>query len=169
MSDSNSFDSFNTNFSSTSGTRDELDLTGMDIPAAKEYVMAYLTTLKQTQKDMKVLSEEIALWQGRVTFAQERSREDLKAAAQAKVSELSGKYARLEAEEKELGGKVRTLLANLKKLQGSFTPTVNVDQLQAEFDMIVGEKDELAEKFKEEETLSELEKLKQKLKDEGSV
>jgi hypothetical protein len=46
---------------------------------------------------------------------------------------------------------------------------VNAEQLAAELDMITGGPDKVAEEIKEEETIAELEKLKQKLKDEGSL
>lgn len=176
MSDSDDFNNMNstmggstTDFTGGPNLRDETDLTGMDLAAAKEYVLSYITTLKQTQRELKVISEELALWQQRVEFAKERGREDLISAAGMKVREISEKYARLEMEEKDLAGKVQTLMANLKRLKTGFTPTVNAEQLAAELDMITGGPDKVAEKIKEEETIAELEKLKQKLKDEGSL
>ena len=172
MSDSNNFDNIDSGLGGTTSgpnLRDETDLTGMDMASAKEYVLTYITTLKQTQRELKVLSEELALWQKRVEFAKERNREDLISAAQMKATEISEKYARLEAEERDLAGKVQTLMSNLKRLKTGFTPTVNAEQLAAELDMITGGPDKVAEQFKEEETIAELEKLKQKMKDEGSV
>lgn len=170
MSDSNDFNNMNsTNFSGGPNLRDETDLTGMDLASAKEYVLSYITTLKQIQRELKVISGERALWQKRVDFAKERGRDDLISAAEMKVREISEKYARLEIEEKDLATKVQTLIANLKKLKAGFIPTVNAEQLAAELDMITGGPDKVAEQIKEEETIAELEKLKQKLKDQGSL
>jgi seryl-tRNA synthetase len=169
MSDSNDFNTMNTNFNTGPDLRDETDLTGMELADAKEYVLSYITTLKETQRDLTVLSGELDLWKKRVSFAQERGRQDLISAAQMKVQEISEKYARLEAEEKDLAGKVQTLMSNLKKLKAGFTPTVNAEQLAAELDMITGGPDKVADQIKEEETLAELEKLKQKMKDDGNL
>jgi phage shock protein A len=173
MSDNNDFNNMNSNmgadFTGGPNLRDETDLTGMDFASAKEYVLSYITTLKQTQKELKILSDERALWEKRVEFAKERGREDLISAAGMKARELSEKYATLEMEEKDLAGKVQILMENLKKLKAGFTPTVNAEQLAAELDMITGGPDKVAEQIKEEETLAELEKLKQKLKDDGSL
>ncbi|MBN2443770.1 MAG: hypothetical protein JXJ04_20580 [Spirochaetales bacterium] len=165
MSDTGDF----SNINAGPNLRDETDLTGMDIADAKEYVLSYISTLKETQRALKVLSEELALWQSRVKFAQERGREDLMSAARMKETELSDKYARLSVEEKELSGKVQTLMENLKRLKAGFTPTVDAEQLAAELDMMTGGPDKIADDIKEEETMAELEKLKQRMKDEGSV
>jgi len=161
MSDSNKYNN--------DSIKDETDLSGMDLASAKEYVMAYITTLRQTQSKMKEIAGELALWQQRISFSRERGRADLAAAAEMKVKEISEILSTLVNEEKDIAVKVSTLMKNLKKLKAGFIPTVDAERLQAELEMITGEKDELAEKFKEEETLAELEKLKQKLKDEGSV
>jgi phage shock protein A len=179
MSDSNNYNNSNdfndmnsqmgADFTGDPNLRDETDLRGMDLASAKEYVLSYITTLKQTQRDLGVLSEELALWQKRSEFARERGREDLISAAEMKAKEISEKYVKLEMEEKDLAGKVQTLMENLKKLKAGFTPTVNAEQLAAELDMITGGPDKVAEQFKEEETMVELEKLKQKLKDDGSL
>ena len=165
---SDSFDNINSAMGGPN-LRDETDLTGMDLAAAKEYVLSYITTLKQTQRELIILSGELDLWQKRVEFAKERGRADLKSAAEMKEQEIAEKYARLEMEEKDLAGKVQTLMANLKKLKAGFTPTVDAEQLAAELDMITGGPDKVAEAIKEEETLAELEKLKKKMQDDGSV
>jgi hypothetical protein len=117
---------------------------------------------------MKEVAAELELWQKRVSFAEERGRPDLKSAADMKVKEISDNLVKLQMDEKELAVKVKKLLENLKKLKAGFVPSVDAEQLQAELEMITGGKDEVAEKFKEEDALSELEKLKQKMKDEGT-
>ncbi|MBN2535403.1 MAG: hypothetical protein JXB88_21170 [Spirochaetales bacterium] len=176
MSDSDDFNDMNStmggstaDFSGGPNLRDETDLTGMDVDSAKEYVLSYITTLKQTQRELKVIEGELDLWQKRVEFAKERGRPDLISAAEMKAREISEKYAKLELEEKDLAGKARILMENFKKLKTGFTPTVDAEQLAAELDMITGGPDKVAEKIIEEETIAELEKLKQKLKDEGSL
>lgn len=173
MSDSNNFDKDSekqsTDFSFNSSPVDETDLSGMDIASAKEYVTAYITTLRQTQNKIKELTDEHAIWEKRASFARERGREDLAAAAEIKATEISGILNSQKNEEKELAVKVSKLLENMKKLKSVFIPTVDAERLQAELEMITGERDDVAEKIKEEETLAELEKLKQKMNDDGSI
>ncbi|MBN1699758.1 MAG: hypothetical protein JW881_19745 [Spirochaetales bacterium] len=175
MSDSNDFgsgggnDTSHSKYNGDGDFRDETDLSGMDVASAREYVMAYITTLKQTQQKMKETAAELELWQQRVSFAAERGRPDLRSAADMKVKEISDSLERLRTEEYDLAAKTKTLIENLKKLKAGFVPSVDAEQLQAELDMITGERDEVAEKFREEDALNELEKLKQKMKDSEST
>jgi phage shock protein A len=143
--------------------RDDTDLSGMDMEAAKEYVLAFMTTLKQTQRKIKELEGEMKIWQDRVTLAEQGGKADLKAGAEKKAADIQVKIDTLEGEEKDLAFKVREMLENLKKLKNAFAFSVNAEQLMAELEMIVGEKDEVTPQFKHMEAMSELEKLKQKM------
>lgn len=148
--------------------RSDTDLSGMDFDSAKEYVVSFVTTLKQTQRKITELSGELKLWQDRKNFAQEKNRPDLVDAAQGKISGLQGEIEKLRIEEQELSGKVKEMMANLKKIKMGFNPTINAEQLLAELEMITGGRDEVAEKFKEEDVLNELEKLKAKMNQDNS-
>lgn len=159
-------DLFSINSNPTAEPKDDTDLSGMDVESAQEYVLGFITSLKQLQKQMAEQGQELKTWQDRVVFARERNRTDLIAGAEQRVREIQDKLTGLQAEEQELALKVKEMLQNLKKLKAGFTFSIDADKLLAELTMIVGEKDEVAEKFKEEETLSELEKLKAKIKAE---
>ena len=150
-------------------TADETNLDGMDVASAKEYVLSYISTLKNIQKEMKTLTNELSLWKEREKFAAERGREDLRSAATLKAQEVTEKLIILQSEEKDLAGKVKALMENLKNLQAGFTPSVDAERLQAELEMLTGGPDKVAEELKEEETLAELEKLKRKMKDDGQL
>ncbi|MBN1412002.1 MAG: hypothetical protein JW969_14230 [Spirochaetales bacterium] len=159
-------DDFN-NMETNLPPRDETDLSGMDMESAKEYVLAYMTTLKQTQRKITEIEAEAKIWEDRVTLAEQNGKFELKTQAEIRRDEILAKEKKLKAEESDLAYKVKTMLENLKKLKNEFAFSVDADRLLAELEMIVGEKDELADKFKEEETLSELEKLKRKMSGES--
>jgi len=160
-------DLFNTN--QNKPIKDDTDLSGMDTEAAQEYVLSFIASLKQLQKQITDLGLELKGWQERILFARQRNREDLALAAQSKVKELQQKMDTLLAEERDLGFKVKEMMENFKKLKAGFTFSVDAEQLIAELTMAVGEKDTLSAQFKEEETLSELEKLKAKMNAENSA
>ena len=45
----------------------DTDIDFMDFDSAREYVLAFITTLKKTQKQRAVAAEELEHWRGRVT------------------------------------------------------------------------------------------------------
>jgi len=146
--------------------RPDTDLSGMDPQAAKEYVLAFITSLKQTQRQKETQIKDKTLWQERVEFAKQRNESDLAFKAEERVSQIQAKIDTLKQEETELKNKVAIMKQELKRLIASPTFTVDADLLLAQLEMIVGEPDKTAEAFKEEEAKAELEKLKKKIKEE---
>jgi hypothetical protein len=74
----------------------------------------------------------------------------------------------LREEETQFQSEIRALKQQLHRLEHTAQLTVDPDALLAQLEMVAGEVDETAEKFKEEETNQALERLKQKLRDEDS-
>ena len=146
---------------------DDTDLSGMEQEDAKEYVLAFIQALKETQMKISKLKEELDLWNPRVQLAAERNKPDLKLAAEQKISDLNAEIGMLSKEESELKTKVITLKENLKDLKHKFNFTVDTEQMLADIEMLVGEKDELSEKFKKEEAEKKLEELKRKMDKNG--
>ena len=146
--------------------REETDISDMEPQAAREYVLAYIQTLKETQLAITKVKEEAALWQNRIQLAQQQNRSDLKAAAETKKAELDAKLAMLTGEEQDLLDKVSVLKENLRRLKGKFQYSIDTEQLLASMEMLVGERDTLKDKFKEQDAETELEKLKAKLQQE---
>jgi len=141
----------------------DTDLEGLGPKEAQEYVLAFVTTLKQTEKDLARAGEEVATWTKRVALAESRGESSLAAQAKVRLAEEEGKKARREAELAELRMKVSILKEKLAKLRMMPTRTVDTDLLLAQLEMITGRKDELSLSLKEEEAKVKLEELKKKM------
>jgi phage shock protein A len=148
--------------------RDDTDIRGMGPEEARDYVLAFITSLKETQRQKEKCLEDLKLWQDRLRMAQNNSRPDLIRASEARILELRDQAARLNEEEKELSSKVTRLKEKMKELKIRFQFSVDTDLLLADLNMLVGEKDITEEKFKEEEARIELNELKRKLKEKES-
>ena len=144
-------------------TEDYTDLRGMDTRAAKEYILAYITTLKNTQNDLRKAEESLSLWQSRVKLATERGSADLASAAAIRVDEFQTKVGSLKAEERKLSAEIEHMKSQLKDIQHQPEYTVDADLLLAQLEQVVGEPDKTAEKFKAEEADQALEELKKRL------
>jgi hypothetical protein len=172
VSDNDNFDtSFESQYGGGGVPKDDTDLRGMDYPQAEEYVLSFVATLKQTQKLVQAEEKERDLWKQRVELATNQGKADLIAPAQKKLDEEEAKVAKLKAEESELAVKCTTLLENLKKVKATgVTRSIDTDQLIAEFEMLIGDKEKenfsLKRKMKDEEANAELEKLKAKMQGE---
>ena len=49
----------------------DFDLSGLDEASAREYAIAYITTIKKIEQDETKLSEELALWEKREKLAKD--------------------------------------------------------------------------------------------------
>ncbi len=141
----------------------DTDIEGLGPKEAAEYVLAFITTLKQTNRELERVQEEISLWKRRVALAQERGEAALAAQAEARRAELEAKQAQLETERQDLVRKVAALKDKLQKVRMTGARLVDTDRLLAELQMLAGEKDHLSDSLKEEEAKAELEKLKKKM------
>jgi predicted RNase H-like nuclease (RuvC/YqgF family) len=141
----------------------DTDIDFMDFDSARQYVLAFITTLKETQKERGVTEEELALWQRRVKLAAGRGEQVLQKAAEEKVAELAAKQSRLLAEEAELARKTDVLKEKLRRLRIRSTLTVDADALLAQLSMLAGEPDTLKRDLQQQEAQSALEELKRKM------
>jgi phage shock protein A len=146
---------------------DDTDLSNLDPQEARQYVLAFLATLKQTTRQREQTAQDLETWRTRLGLAQRSGAADLAGKAAMMVTQLEGKLAGLEAEESDLKRTVDTLKDNLRHLEITGRRLVDTDLLQAELDMAVGE-DKAAE-IKTDEALKDaqaqaaLEELKKKL------
>ena len=145
---------------------DITDISTLDPQSAKEYVLAFIMTLKKTKRDRLNVQDELALWEGRVKLAAEKGESELQAAAEDRLAELSARLEMLAGDERDLENKVAVLKANLLQLKNSAALSVDPDFLLAQLDMLVGERDTLAETFQHEEAESALDELKKRMKDQ---
>jgi phage shock protein A len=141
----------------------DTDIEGLGPKEASEYVLAFITTLKQTEKALAACEEDVALWTRRVALARSKGDEALAARAQARLDQVSGKKASLEAELADLKAKVAVLKEKLARLRVTGGRLVDVDLLLAQLEMIVGKKDDLSRLMKEEESKAALDELKKKI------
>ena len=140
----------------------DTDIEGMSPAQASEYVLAFITTLTQTEKALAAAQEDANLWTRRVTLARSRGDEGLAAQAQARLSDATAKQAALETELADLRAKVAVLKDKLTRLRMIGTKLVDADLLLAQLQMVVGEKDRLGGAMKTEEAQAALDELKKK-------
>ena len=146
---------------------DTYDLTGLDAQTAKEIVVNVISSLKQTTAQRASVEEELEIWKGRVRLAAEKGRSDLQAQAQTRVDDLEFNLESIRAEELELIRGVDRMKRQLKLIESQPQFSIDADMLLAELEILGGETDELAERFKEEEADALLDKLKKDMQDES--
>lgn len=172
MSDNNELGTgFTPDYSQGGVPKDDTDLSGMEYPQAAEYVMSFVSTLKQTEKLVKEVEKDANLWKERVALAEGQGKADLAAAARKRLDETESKLAKLKTEEEELAQKCSELVQNLKKVKATgVTRLVDTDRLLADFEMIIGDKDKgdytLKQQIKNEEADVALQRLKEKMQGE---
>jgi ribosomal protein L29 len=141
----------------------DTDIEGLGPKEAADYVLAFITTLKQTEKAVAASEEEVSLWTSRVALARSKGDEALAAQAEARLTQAAEKKAALEAERAELKAKVSVLKGKLARLRMTGGRSVDADLLLAQLEMVVGKKDELSRTMKDEETQAALDELKKKM------
>lgn len=140
-----------------------LDLTNMDERSAKEYIVALITTVKNTRTKRKSLEKEVELWKNRVELAREKEREDLEAEASRRVEEKEQELEAIKTEEAQFIRELQQAKAQLKTIRNRPSLSINPELLLAELEMVVGEHDETGEKFREFEAERALNELKKQL------
>jgi len=141
----------------------DTDLEGLGPKEASEYVLAFITTLKQTEKAVLAAGEDAALWRKRVALAQSKGEAELAAQAQVRLAEAEGKEARLKTDLEELRAKVSVLKEKLVRVRMAGARLVDADLLLAQLEMVAGKKDELSGTMKSMEANAALEELKKKM------
>jgi phage shock protein A len=152
---------------------DDTDLSSLSPEAAREYVLAHITSLKTTRRQREQIEADISLWQERSRLAADRGAADLSEKAATVVSQLQAKRAPLETEERELGALVVRLKESLKERLIKGERLVDTDRLLAELEMAVGE--EKATEIETDRALNEsraqtaLDELKKKMRGSGQA
>jgi len=142
----------------------DTDIEGLNPAQASEYVLAFITTLKQTEKARAAAQEDTSTWTRRVTLARSRGDEGLAAQAQARLADATTKQSKLETELADLKAKVAVLKDKLVRIRMMGGRLIDTDLLLAQLQMVVGKKDELGEAMKSEEANAALDELKKKNK-----
>ncbi len=142
----------------------DTDIEGLGPKEASAYVLAFITTLKQTEKALAAAAEEVALWARRVTLARSKGEAELAAQAEIRLSEAEGKETKLKAELAELSSKVSVLKEKLMRVRMTGARLVDADLLLAQLEMVVGKQDDLSRTMKSMEAGAALEDLKKKMR-----
>ena len=149
---------------------DLTDLSGLDPAAARNYVLGYLTTLRVTRNRRRELEAAKRTWEGRIERAEAAAEPKLHAAATAELARVQSQLDRLLAEERELVTQVEVLGGQLRLVLTRANLTVDAEQLLAQLQALVGERDELAEDLgqidSEQRAAAELEALKRRVQEE---
>ena len=117
---------------------DDKEFLGLDLEGAKEYMLAYATSVKQYEKDIALAHSEAELWRGRVGLAESKGAAELAAGARAKAAEAEGRIAALEAERAGLAADLARLRERLPYLKAR-ERSVDPDRLLAELQLMTGE------------------------------
>jgi phage shock protein A len=141
----------------------DTDLEGLGPKEASQYVLAFITTLKQTEKALDAAREDANLWTRMVSLAQSKGDAGLTAQAMTRLSDATTKQSRLEAELADLKAKVSVLKEKLVHIRMAGVKLVDADLLLAQLEMVAGKKDELAHTMKNEEASAALDELKKKM------
>ncbi len=157
---------FNRMEADNQGKRDT-DLGGMDRETAAEYVLAFITTLKETERARLQAEQSKALWEGRMGLARGKKEELLATQAEMKVNEIAAQVTQLKAEETELQRKVNFMKDELQRLRSKTELSLDPEALLSQLEAVTGPPDTTAEKMKDTEADLELEQLKKKLQEEG--
>ncbi|MDA8409566.1 MAG: hypothetical protein M0001_04140 [Treponema sp.] len=118
-------------------TKDDTDLSGLDLAGAKSYLLDFATAAKMTKKALDAVEAEIGVWAKRVALAEGKGMTELAAQAGAKLGELEGKHAALAAELAETESKVRSIRERLPTVAAREC-SVDADRLLAELQMLTG-------------------------------
>ena len=139
----------------------------------KEEILALITTLKLTEKEILSMEAEEAKWKGRVELARERGSAELLGEAQAELEKINTRLALLREEACSFKENIETLRRQLPFAAAS-ERSIDPDVLEQELLMTLGKTEEEAKTEKafrelEKETSAEsaLEALKAKMNKTG--
>ena len=140
----------------------DTDIDSLDYGSAREYVLAFLTALKQAERERAVAEEELVHWLQRAKAADSRGEPQLKKLAAARAAELREAATRFGAEEQVLRRKTAVLRKKLLVLRDKASFAVDADDLLAQLRLQAGEPGTLDQEMKELEARAALEALKRK-------
>lgn len=112
-------------------------LEGLDMAAAREYILGFISTLKLTEKCLDTLREDASKWERRAALAREQGSEDLMIEAEKEKERVLVRITGLENEADEL----RAQIANLRQqlaVHSSRERSIDPDLLEQELLILTG-------------------------------
>ena len=113
-------------------------LTGMSAADAKEYILAFITTLKLTEREIRSLEDEAAKWKNRADLARSRGITDLLTEAEKEAEKINIKIAGLRIEEQKLKTDIETMRRQLPGLAAR-ERSIDPDVLEQELLLALGQ------------------------------
>ena len=123
--------------------QDPDNLIGMKAGEAKEYILAFIATLKLTQKEISSLEDEAAKWKGRIELARSKGIENLVAEAEREAEKINSKLSGLGEEERTLNERIAVMRRQLPGLAAR-ERSIDPDLLEQELLMALGRSEEEA-------------------------
>ena len=145
---------------------DDFDITGLDKESAKQFVVAIIADLKRIKAKRIEIEGTLKLWEGRIKLAEGEGRADLADKARAQVDLVSADLDDVKRQEIEYTRGADKMKRQLRMVENQAEFSINADLLLAQLEMVVGERDELSETFKDHEANEELERLKKEMEGE---
>lgn len=150
------------------------DFAGMSAAEAKEYILALLSTLKLTEKEIRSLEEEAAKWKSRAELARSRGAADLAGEAEKEAEKVRARLGVLREEARSLKNNAEAIRKQLPALAAR-ERSIDPDLLEQELLIAAGRMPGDEEKARQERQFEKLEKeasadaaleaLKAKMKD----
>ena len=124
-------------------------LTKMSAREAKEYILGFITTLKLTEKEIRVLEEESVKWKNRVDLARSRAAVDPKLneliiEAEKELARINNKLAGLREEKDNLKSSIESMRRQIPGLAAR-ERSIDPDLLEQELLMALGQSEDQAE------------------------
>jgi phage shock protein A len=133
------------------------DLSGLDVPAAREYILQHISTLKLTEKQILEMDGDISRWKGRVDLARSQGASDLAREAAAEAERLEAKKSALSQEAADLKALIEKMRLQLPVLAAR-ERSVDPDLLEQELLIMAGRLPGDGEKAALERNFAEMEK-----------
>ena len=121
----------------------------MNALEAKDQILALITTLKLSQKDIRSLEDEAAKWKGRVELALSKGEALLLSEAEKEAERVNARLAALREEENSLKAEIDAMRRQLSGIAAR-ERSIDPDLLEQELLMAAGI-EELKSKMKGEE------------------
>lgn len=143
---------------------DPIDLTGLDVQAAREVVTGYLRSLKAVQRRLRDAAEQVQRWEGRVRLAAREAEHDLSRRAALRAEEARARFATLAAEEQELAAVVGRLKVELQRLRTAPALSgLDAEELLSALRSLASDRDVLADELAGLQVENDIAELKRKL------
>ena len=115
----------------------------MNADRAKQDILAFITTLKLTEKEIHALEETAAKWKIRIELARCQGRDDLFAEAEKEAEKINTKLAELRGEVQSYKSQIETMRKQLPALAAG-ERSIDTDLLEQELLMALGKTEEEA-------------------------